>query len=210
MRVPPTVSARLGGRGQIRIAGEIRAPTSISAPFAFRTTLFPDGRGGHYMLVNRAMQKGAAVKVGNVAEIGLRADHERREIEMPREMELALREDRQLMRWFNESITPSQRRDIAKSIGEPKSAATRTRMAERLAERLMLTMEAEQDLPPVLRLALARNHKAAEGWKLMTPTQRRFELLSIFYYRTPEGQQRRLAQALEKMRERFEKVHPFE
>jgi hypothetical protein len=74
-----------------------------------------------------------------------------------------------------------------------------------LAERLMLTMDAERDLPPIIKIALARNYKAAEGWKLMTARQQRGHLLGIFYYRTPEGQQRRLAKAMEEMVARFEK-----
>lgn len=209
-RVPTKVTGKLGRRGQIRVRGEIGAPRSASPPFAFSTTLFPDGRGGHYLLVNRAMQKGGGVRLGNVAEISLRPDREKREIEMPREMLQALKEDRRLMRWFNASLTPSQRRDIARSISQLKTGAARMRRAEQLAERLMLTLEAERELPPLLRLMLARNYKAAEGWKLMTPTQRRFELLSIFYYRTPEGQQRRIEQAIEKMVERFEKQNDAE
>lgn len=205
VRLPSNVSAELGGRGQIRVKGDISGSDRSSVPFRFRATLFPDGKGGHFLLVNRIMQKGASVRLGHVAEISLQRDRKRRVVEMPREMELALRQDRALARWFNESLTPSQRRDIAKWISQPKSTATRTRRAERLAERLMLTMEAERELPPVLRIAFARNYKAAEGWKLMSATQRRADLLGIFHYRTPEGQARRLAKVIEKAVARYEK-----
>jgi hypothetical protein len=57
----------------------------------------------------------------------------------------------------------------------------------------------------MLRLALARDYKAAEGWKLMSATQRRWHLLGIFGYRTPESQGRRLAKAMNEMVARFEK-----
>jgi uncharacterized protein YdeI (YjbR/CyaY-like superfamily) len=204
-RVPVKVSAALGGRGQIRVKGQIAAANSWPAPFAFRTTLFPDGRGGHYLLVNKAMQKGGRVKQGSLAEIRLQFDRERRTIKMPREMERALNEDRQLRRWFDEKLTPSMRRDIARTIGQLKSAEARRRRSEQLAERLMFTMEAERELPPMLRLALARDYKAAEGWKLMSATQRRWHLLGIFGYRTPESQGRRLAKAMNEMVARFEK-----
>jgi len=204
-RVPARVSAQLGGRGQIRVKGEIEAAKSSSGPFAFRATLFPDGHGGHYLLVNKAMQKGGRVKLGSVAEFRLLHDRERRTIEMPREMELALNEDRQLRRWFEEKLTPSMRRDIARLISQLKSPEARRRGAERLAERLMLTMDAERELPPVLRLALGRNYKAAEGWGLMSETQRRWHLLGIFGYRTPEAQARRLSKAMDAMIARFEK-----
>ncbi|HLI85402.1 MAG TPA: RHS repeat-associated core domain-containing protein [Bryobacteraceae bacterium] len=42
-----------------------------------------------------------------------------------------------------------------------------------LAERLLATMEAEEDLPPAPRLAFERNQAAREGWKRMSPPRRR-------------------------------------
>ncbi|HZD49840.1 MAG TPA: YdeI/OmpD-associated family protein, partial [Silvibacterium sp.] len=38
---------------------------------------------------------------------------------------------------------------------------------------------------------------ARQGWKLMTPTQRRGHLWGIFYYRSPEARQRRTDKAVE-------------
>ena len=43
----------------------------------------------------------------------------------------------------------------------------------------MLTMDAEYDLPPLLRVAFARNPKAAEGWERMSVLQRRGHLMGI-------------------------------
>jgi hypothetical protein len=57
-------------------------------------------------------------------------------------------------------------------------------------------MEAERELPPMIQLAFARNPQAREGWEHMSPTRRRGELLSIFHYRTPESQARRLAKVV--------------
>ena len=68
-----------------------------------------------------------------------------------------------------------------------------------MAERMMLVMEAERDLPPVLQVALARNPVARAGWERMPPSQRRAHLFGIFYYRNPESQQRRIAKAVEEM-----------
>ncbi len=58
-------------------------------------------------------------------------------------------------------------------------------------------MEAEFDLPPILKLAFARDPRALTGWQRMSPTQRRGHLLAIFYYRTPESRDRRIAKMLE-------------
>jgi len=43
----------------------------------------------------------------------------------------------------------------------------------------------------------ARNPRAAEGWERMSPSHRRGHLFGIFYYRTPEARDRRLAKTIE-------------
>ena len=63
---------------------------------------------------------------------------------------------------------------------------------EQLAERLLATMEAERELPPAIVAAFRSRPKARAGWARMTPTQRRGELLAVFYYQTVEARQRRI------------------
>jgi len=74
---------------------------------------------------------------------------------------------------------------------------SRLRRAEQVAEQLLSTMEAELDLPPILKLAFARDPRAYQGWQSMTLLQRRSHLLGIFYCRTPESRDRRIAKMLE-------------
>jgi uncharacterized protein YdeI (YjbR/CyaY-like superfamily) len=64
--------------------------------------------------------------------------------------------------------------------------------AEQMAERLLATMEAEKELPPVLIAAFRRRPKARQGWEKMTATQRRSELMAIFYYQTLPAIQKRV------------------
>jgi uncharacterized protein YdeI (YjbR/CyaY-like superfamily) len=73
-----------------------------------------------------------------------------------------------------------------------KSDASRIRRAQQMAERLLSTMEAELELPPIIAKALRARPKAKQGWERMTPPQRRQELLGVFYYQTPEARQRRV------------------
>ena len=77
------------------------------------------------------------------------------------------------------------RREIGKWADEPKSAESRRKRAEKMAERMMLAMDGEDEPPPVLRAAFLRQPRAREGWNALTPTQRRSHLLGIFYYETP-------------------------
>lgn len=133
---------------------------------------------------------------GSVARFQLELDTEKRKIGIPDELEQILKQDRSLRRWYDE-LNPSTRKDIDKWIGDPKSSAARVRRAEQLAERLLAVMDAERELPPILQLAFARQPRAREGWDAMSVARRRGHLFGIFYYRTPDGQRRRIEKMLE-------------
>ena len=106
------------------------------------------------------------------------------------------------LRKFYDSFNTSIRRWIADEIANRKSAAARERRAEQVAEQLLETMEAERDLPPLIKNAFAENPKAHKGWKSMTALGRRGQLLAIFYYRNPDSRARRLQKVLEAAAER--------
>jgi uncharacterized protein YdeI (YjbR/CyaY-like superfamily) len=91
------------------------------------------------------------------------------------------------------------RNDIARFVSEPKQQTTRTRRADHLAQRLMETMEAEIELPPMIRQAMARNPVAKRGWEKMPRSHRRMHLLGIFYYRNLDSRLRRIEKAIAEM-----------
>jgi uncharacterized protein YdeI (YjbR/CyaY-like superfamily) len=189
VRIPFDVSKTWGARGQLRVRGDING-------FAFRTSLFPTGSGGHLLLVNRRMQAAAKATVGMVANFRLEPDTKERVATVPLELESALAEDRALRRWFDR-LNFSTRKDIGEWILEVKSAEARVRRAGQIAERMLATMDAERELPPILRVAFARDPLAQQGWKLMSPSRRRAHLFGIFYYRNPPAQARRVAKAVQ-------------
>jgi uncharacterized protein YdeI (YjbR/CyaY-like superfamily) len=189
VRVPFDVAKIWGRRGQLRVKGEING-------FAFRASLFPTGTGNHVLLVNKRMQAGAKVGPGAAAQFRLEPDTEKRIVTVPAELERALSEDRALRRWFDR-LNPSTRREISDWITQVKSAEARVRRADQIAERLLSVMDAERELPPILRAAFARNPRAYEGWKRMSLVRRRGHLFGIFYYRSPEARARRVAKAVQ-------------
>ena len=189
IHIPFDVAKIWGTRAQLRVRGEING-------FAFRSALFPTGHGGHLLLVNKRMLKGARAVPGSVARFRLEPDTEKRVITAPAELDRILAQDRSFRRWYDQ-LNPSTRVDIAKWVSEPKSPDARARRAEQIAERLLSAMEAEQDLPPVLKLAFARNPVAHDGWQQMSVAKRRGHLLGIFYYRTPEARALRIEKMLD-------------
>jgi Domain of unknown function (DUF1905)/Bacteriocin-protection, YdeI or OmpD-Associated len=197
-RIPFDVSQVWGTRAILRVQGSING-------FAFRTSLFPTGDGRHVLLVNKKMQAGGKAGVGSAAHFVLEPDTAPRPVTMPVEFERALSEVRALRRWYDQ-LSPYTRKYTAAWVAEAKSTEARARRATQLAERLLATMEAERELPPILRTAFAQHPRAYEGWKQMSAAQRRGHLLGIFYYRDPKAQNRRVAQAVKDAYQRCEKL----
>jgi uncharacterized protein YdeI (YjbR/CyaY-like superfamily) len=189
--IPFDVAKSWGTRGHIRIKGEING-------FEFRTALLPTRSGRHFMIVNKQMQKGAKVRAGMKVHFRMEADSEKRVAPAVPEMEKVFRSSRAL-RKFYESLSPSMQTDIARFVAAAKQPETRVRRAERMAERLMETMEAERDLPPMIRQVFAREPKAFESWSRMSPSHRRRHLLSIFYYQDHLARLRRIELTVEEM-----------
>jgi hypothetical protein len=183
-RVPFDPTSTWKNMVRLRVAGEING-------HPFRTSLFPDSNGGFYLLVNREMQRAANAALGETAEFRLGPDLEPRPAELPDELAALLDEEPGLRDWFN-GMTEYTRREIGKWISSVKSDEARLRRAEQMAERLLATMEAERELPPAIASALRGRSRARTGWQRMTETQRRNELLAVFYYQTPDARQRRI------------------
>jgi uncharacterized protein YdeI (YjbR/CyaY-like superfamily) len=173
-------------RVKVEVGGEV-----------FRTSLFADAqRGGHFVLVNKKMQKAAGAGLGAMVDFTIAPDLEERKAAVPSELAKLLKTEKRLAKWF-EGLTEATRWEIAKWIDGVKSAEARQRRTEQIAERLMLTMEGEKELPPVLEVAFRRVPAARKGWEVMTKVQRRSNLLAVFYYQSPEAREKRVRKLVE-------------
>jgi uncharacterized protein YdeI (YjbR/CyaY-like superfamily) len=191
----PFDAAKLwGARGQLRVKGEING-------FAFKATLFPTGTGRHMLIVNKKLQAGGKVKLGGTAQFRLQPDTEERVAVVPTELQSALDEDRALRRWFDQ-LNHSTRRYIGDWIHEVKSGEARLRRTDQIVERILSVMDAERELPPVLRIAFASDPIAHQAWKRLSPSHRRGHLLAIFYYRDPQSRARRIGKMLLEVRQK--------
>jgi uncharacterized protein YdeI (YjbR/CyaY-like superfamily) len=173
-------------RVKVEVGGEV-----------FRTSLFADAhRGGHFVLVNKKMQKAAEAKVGAMVDFAISPDLEERTPTVPTELAKLLKTEKKLAKWY-EGLSEPTRWEIAKWIDGVKSVEARQRRAEQIAERLMLTMEGEKELPPVLEVAFRRVPAARKGWDAMTKAQRRSNLMAVFYYQSPEAREKRVRKVME-------------
>jgi uncharacterized protein YdeI (YjbR/CyaY-like superfamily) len=173
-------------RVKVEVGGEV-----------FRTSLFFDAhRRGHFVLVNKKMQKAAGAKVGGMVDFAIAPDLEERTPTVPTQLAKLLKTEKKLATWY-EGLSEPTRWEIAKWIDGVKSEEARQRRAEQIAERLMLTMEGEKELPPVLEVAFRRVPAARKGWEAMTKAQRRSNLMAVFYYQSPEARQKRVDKVME-------------
>src|SRR5690242_6751643 len=131
-RIPFDAAKLWGTKGLLKVKGAING-------FAFRTSLFPTGDGHHILLVNKRMQAGGKVAVGEAAQFRLEPDTEERTVEMPAELAAALAGERAVRRWYDQ-LNYSWRKEIANWITDVKSAEARQRRAGQMAERLFATM----------------------------------------------------------------------
>ncbi|HEY1809863.1 MAG TPA: YdeI/OmpD-associated family protein [Acidobacteriaceae bacterium] len=189
VRVPFDPTRVWPQRQRLRVKGTING-------FAFQTSLFRARQGHFILLVNKRMQKGGGLSLGSVADVTLEPDTDERTVALPPELEKVLRQDRALRRW-HAALSDSYRKAIADRVTEAKSPAVRVKRAEQMAEWMMLAMEGERETPPILQAAFQRSPKARDAWQAMTPTQRRGQLLGIFYSQSPEARQKRTQKAIE-------------
>ena len=189
VRVPFDPAEVWAERVRLRVCGEVNG-------FRFRTSLFPDGRGGFCLLVNRAVQARAGLLLGSAAEFVLEPDLEARPAELPDELAVLLEEEDGLRGWYD-GLTEYTRREIGKWVCGVKSEEARLGRAEQMAERLLATMEAERELPPAVANALGRNANAKQGWERMSVTHRRAHLMAVFSYRSPESRAKRIGKMVE-------------
>jgi uncharacterized protein YdeI (YjbR/CyaY-like superfamily) len=191
-RLPIDAAKIWGKRGQLRIKGEING-------FAFSGTLFPAGDGTHFLIVNKKLLAGGKTAAGLKAKFRLQPDTTPRPAVPPaKELLRELGQSKRLLKFF-ESLNPSRRHEITKWIAQCKTSEARTRRSQQIAERLMETMDAERELPPIMQLAFRQNPRAGEQWERMSPSHRRAHLFRIFHYHEPEARARQVAKAIDQM-----------
>ena len=179
-----------------RVKGTIRAASQPGAGFFFDRGYVSKSDGRYVLAVTQKMLAGARARPGTLIELDIEPDLKGQAVPLPPELTRLLKSDRAVLRWF-EKLTEGMRRWITGNIAEPKSAEARQRRAEHWAERLMLMMEGELEPPPILKAAFREHLHAETGWDLVSISQRRMHLMTIFSARSPEARAKRVEVAIE-------------
>jgi len=130
MKVPFSVEKAWGTRGQVRVRGTLNG-------FPYRSSIFPDGKGGHQMMVNKAMQQGAGAKPGDTMKVVMELDAEPRTVTAPADLRKALAKNARAKAAF-EKLAYSHKKEYVDWIEEAKRAETRAARIDKTLGKLVV------------------------------------------------------------------------
>jgi hypothetical protein len=117
LTLPNEASARLPSRGMVSVEGTLNG-------YPFSVTVEPDGRGGHWLKVDRKSIDRAGAAAGDIVELAITPVAEEPEPSVPSDLRKALASAPQARKAWSD-ITPMARRDWIQWITSGKRAETR-------------------------------------------------------------------------------------
>jgi hypothetical protein len=127
LKVPDSV-AHFGVRGRIAVSGTING-------HKFRSSLQPDGKGNHGLMVNKIMQQGGGFKPGDTVLLRVKVDTAPRVVALPPVVRKALAGDKRAKTFFD-SLAPSHKKQYVEWVAGAKQAETRERRAAKMVAML--------------------------------------------------------------------------
>lgn len=129
LTLPESASAELPSRGQVTVAGTLNGRP-------FQATLEPDGRGGHWLKLDRTLREAAGAEAGDDIALDVAPMAEEPEPAVPADLQEALAAAASKARAAWADITPAARRDFIHWITSGKRAETRTKRIETACDML--------------------------------------------------------------------------
>ena len=155
LTLPRTASAKLPSRGTTMVEGTINS-------FPFRAALEPNGKGSHWLRVNKTMLDGAGAGAGDTVTIEIARAGEEPEIRVPLDLRKALAASPlALAAW--EDITPMARRDWIFSITSAKQPETRRRRIEKACD-MLSSGKRRLCCFPGIKWLMKKNEKSCGMW----------------------------------------------
>jgi hypothetical protein len=126
--LPNEASDKLPSRGMVSVEGTLNG-------FPIRITLEPDGRGGHWLKVDRKLIEGAGLAAGDIVRLEITPVVEEPEPSVPSDLRKALAAAPQARKVWSD-ITPIARRDWIQWITSGKRAETRALRIDKACDML--------------------------------------------------------------------------
>jgi len=127
LRVPADVVESLGG-------GKRPAVTVTLGPHTYRSTIAPMG-GMHFLPVSAENREAAGLSAGDMVDVSVELDTEKREVEVPADLAAALKKNAKARAAF-ESLSYSNKRRYVLAIDGAKAAETRERRIAKTVDEL--------------------------------------------------------------------------
>jgi uncharacterized protein YdeI (YjbR/CyaY-like superfamily) len=188
--VPFSVAEAFGTRGQVKVKGAING-------FPFASSLFPTKRGEHFMMINKAMQRGANVDAGEMVEIEFEADR-LRPIVMPPALKQALARNKAAQICFAE-LPDSWKRSYITRMATATGKDVQARRAEVVAERLAELGRGLKQPPAIVKSALAASPVAKQRFARLSPSCKREYIAYILDGVSQETRKRRVIKVIQKL-----------
>ena len=128
LTLPRNASAKVPSRGKVMVEGTINS-------FPFRAALEPNGKGSHWLRVNKAMQDAAGADAGDKVTVEIARAGEEPETRVPMDLRKALAAAPPAQAAWAD-ITPLARRDWIFSISTARQPETRRRRIEKACDML--------------------------------------------------------------------------
>ena len=163
--LPKKASAKLPSRSRTMVEGTINS-------FPFRAALEPNGKGSHWLRVNKTMRDGAGTDAEAAVTVEIARAGEEPEIRVPMDLRKALAAAPVAQAGW-EDITPMARRDWVFSITSAKQPETRRRRIEKACDMLACGKRRLCCFPGIKWL-MEKNAKSCGMWLRLPDSQNRF------------------------------------
>jgi Bacteriocin-protection, YdeI or OmpD-Associated/Domain of unknown function (DUF1905) len=164
LTLPKNASAKLPSRGMTMVEGTINS-------FPFRAALEPDGKGSHWLRVNKAMRDAAGADTLGTVTVEITRAGEEPEMRMPMDLRKALAAA-PLAQAGWEDITPMARRDWIFSISSAKQPETRRRRIEKACD-MLASGKRRLCCFPGIKWMMKENAKSCGMWLSLPNSQNR-------------------------------------
>ena len=165
LTLPKNASAKLPSRGRTIVEGTINS-------FPFRSALEPNGKGSHWLRVNKTMRDAAVADAAGAVTVEITRAGEEPEIRVPMDLRKALAAA-PLAQAGWEDITPLAPRDWIFSISSAKQPETRRRRIEKACD-MLASGKRRLCCFPGIKWLMKKNAKSCGIWLQLPNSKNRF------------------------------------